>query len=353
MQDFHPISINRLIFELDSLTLNFDNESWENFRHFIKLLDSRDFSTVLVSDSIQGSDWQTYKRLSIIKSSGEHAFNNNSSLSHDDVFWFTERDSLQKELSNAKVKFAGGSSDTVQNGGLQYQNLYDVLQIFHPSKITTADLSVTISKLKQESEKVPLILGIGGPDECGHSFFVGELVDALEDQNLLVSSLDLTNVLGTEFQDYENSDRVKSNSYWRSVEIRNWIIDDVLIPYNQGKKIYIEHAPKFINDYNICDFPFFLAPEMILLVWGTTIFLPEFENLFDISFLLELSDKAATARMFAFDERENFDKAFIQTYKTKEGKYYSNYMKKFNVNERISYKINFDNFNAFRINELS
>ena len=145
MQDFHPISINRLIFELDSLTLNFDNESWENFRQFIKLLDSRDFSTVLVSDSIQGSDWQTYKGLSIIKSSGEDAFNNNSSLSHDDVFWFTERDSLQKELSNAKVKFAGGTSDTVQNGGLQYQNLYDVLQIFHPSKITTSDLSITLS----------------------------------------------------------------------------------------------------------------------------------------------------------------------------------------------------------------
>ena len=92
---------------------------------------------------------------------------------------------------------------------------------------------------------------------------------------------------------------------------------------------------------------------MILLVWGTTLFLPEFENLFDIRFLLELSDKAATARIFAFDERENFDKTFIETYKTKEGKYYTNYMTEYKVNEKIDYKINFDNFNAFRINELT
>ena len=34
------------------------------------------------------------------------------------------------------------------------------------------------------------MLGIGGPDECGHSFFVGELTDALEDQELLVSIID-------------------------------------------------------------------------------------------------------------------------------------------------------------------
>jgi len=197
------------------------------------------------------------------------------------------------------------------------------------------------------------MIGIGGPDECGHSFFVGELFDALEDQELLVSSLDLTKVLGTEFKNLDKPDREASSSLWRSYEIRDWVIDDVLIPYSQGKQVFIENSPEIIQGFEICTFPFFLAPEMILLVWGTTVFLPEFEKLIDLRLLLELSEKTAAARMFALDERENFDKSFIETYQMKEGKYYSDYLKKYEVEKQIDYRINFENFNAFSIKEQS
>ena len=90
---------------------------------------------------------------------------------------------------------------------------------------------------------------------------------------------------------------------------------------------------------------------MILLVWGTTIFLPEFEKLIDLRFLLELSEKTAAARMFAFDERENFDNSFIETYRSKEGKFYKEYMEKYEVQKQIDYRINFNNFNAYSIKE--
>ena len=95
-------------------------------------------------------------------------------------------------------------------------------------------------------------------------------------------------------------------------------------------------------------FPFFLAPEMVLLIWGTTIFLPEFENLFDIKILLELSEKTAAARMFGIDDRQNFDQKFVDAYSKKEGKFYSNYLIENNVIEKIDYRIDFNNFYAFR-----
>jgi uridine kinase len=351
MQEFHPSRIRQLVFELDSLTANFDQDAWDNFRQFLKIIDDRDFATILIADSIQASEWSSYEKLSVIKSTGEEAFNNNSSLSGADVFWFSEQASLQTKLSSANANFAGSTRETTENGGLQYQHLYDTLQIFNPSKITTTDLSTTLFKLKQDSEQVPLMLGIGGPDECGHSFFVGELFDALEDRELLVSSLDLSKVLGTEFQKHDKSDLESSSSLWRSIEIRDWLIDDVLSPYNQGKQVYIENPPENIKDYDICTFPLFLAPEMILLVWGTTIFLPEFEKLIDLRFLLELSEKTAAARMFALDERENFDKSFIETYHKQEGKYYKEYLEKFEVQKQLDYRINFDNFNAFSIKQ--
>ena len=200
MQNFHPNLIRLLVFDLDSLTANFDQESWDNFRQFLLMLDDRDFETLLISESIEASEWDSLAKLSVLQSTAENAFQNNPALSAKDVFWFSELPELQKKISRTSQNFAGSDSCTTQNGGLQYQHLHDMLQIFHPSRISAADLSANLFKLKQDSQQVPLMLGIGGPDECGHSFFVGELTDALEDQEQLVSIIDLSQVLGTEFQ---------------------------------------------------------------------------------------------------------------------------------------------------------
>ncbi|MBL4824481.1 MAG: hypothetical protein JKY07_04485 [SAR324 cluster bacterium] len=351
MKEFHPSHIRLLVFDLDSLTVKFDQEAWDKFRQFLGVFADRDFETVLIAESIQASEWNSYANLSVIQSTGTEAFKNNSSLSGENVFRFSEHPDLQIKLATSTKNFAGSIGQTAKNGGLQYQHLYDMLQIFHPSKITAEDLSATLFNLKQNSEQVPLMLGIGGPDECGHSFFVGELIDSLEDQGLLVSSLDLSQVLGTEFQQHDNSGTLSASSFWRSEKIRNWVIEDVLRPYSLGQQVYFENPPENIKDYEICTFPFFLAPEMILLVWGTTLFLPEFEKLIDLRFLLELSVKTAAARLFGLDDRENFDQSFIETYQQKEGKYYADYLTQYDVQNKIDYRINFENFNAFRRKE--
>jgi len=349
MKNFHPGDIKRLVFDIDSIAVDFDNEAWENFRKFIHILDDRDFEIVLIANSIELTSWEKFSRLSILQGNCEEAYQKNSSLSGPDVFWFSEQSSLQKKLSNSTRNFAGSNSQTLQIGGLQYQNLYDMLQVFHPSKITATNLSNTIFKLKHDSEHVPLVIGIGGPDDCGHSFFVGEFVDTLEDRELLVSCLDLSQVLGTEFKKNGEKDKNTCSSFWHSEEIRNWVIEDVLSPYYIGKQVYIENPPSILKEFDLTVFPFFLAPEMILLICGTTIFLPEFEKFLELGILLELSDKSAAARMFGLDDRQNFDDTFVETYLKKEGKHYSEYLNQNNVIKKIDYRIDFNNFNAFRI----
>ena len=352
MQNFHPNLIRLLVFDLDSLTANFDQDSWDNFRQFLLILNDRDFDTLLISESVEASDWESFSRLTVLQNKTENVFKNNPALLAKDVFWFSDKPKIQKMISHTSQNFAGSNGCTIQNGGLQYQHLLDMLQIFHPSRISAADLSENLFKLKCHSQQVPLMLGIGGPDDCGHSFFIGELTDALEDQKLLVSSLDLSDVLGTEFQNNTVSTEKLSSSLWRSEEIRDWVIEEVLLPYSQGQQVFFENTPQFIQDYELCTFPFFLAPEMILLIWGTTVFIPEFEKLIDIRVLLELSEKTAAARLLALDDRENFDQSFVETYLQKEGKYYAEYLLQYDVYNKIDYRINFENFNAFRLKEI-
>jgi len=351
MTNFHPSKIQRLVFDLDSISVDFDKEAWENFRNFISILEERDFETVLISKSIDVNDWKTFTRLSVLQSSCEEAYKKNSSLLEPDVFWVSENLSLQKKLSNSTRNFAGSNSLTLKNGGFKYQSIYDILQIFHPSKVTARDLSKDLVKLKVNSEKVPLVVGIGGPEECGHSFFIGELVETLEDREMLVSNIDLSLVLGSEFFKNDTSSKSAGNSFWHANEIREWLIGDILKPYSMGEKVFIENPPSFIKEFELTNFPFFLTPEMILLIWGTTIFLPELERFFDLKILLELSDKTATARMFGLDERQNFDEAFLETYLENDGKYYSEYLKQNNVITKMDYRIDFNNFYAFRFKE--
>ncbi len=89
---------------LDSLTANYDQESWDNFRQFLLMLDDRDFETLLISESIEASEWDSFSKLSVLQSTAENAFQNNPALSAKDVFWFSELPELQKRyLAPAKT----------------------------------------------------------------------------------------------------------------------------------------------------------------------------------------------------------------------------------------------------------
>ena len=66
MQDFHPNHIRLLVFDIDSLTVNFDQGSWDNFSQLLRVLDDRDFEIVLFSESLEFSEWYSYSKLTIL-----------------------------------------------------------------------------------------------------------------------------------------------------------------------------------------------------------------------------------------------------------------------------------------------
>ena len=118
MEDFHPNHIRLMVFDIDSLTVNFDQENWDNFRQFLRVLVDRDFEIVLISESIEYSDWKSYSKLSVLKYNTMEALQKNNTLTGNDVFWFTEQPELQTKLSKTTRNFAGSTCSTAQNGGM-------------------------------------------------------------------------------------------------------------------------------------------------------------------------------------------------------------------------------------------
>ena len=78
MKDFHPNHIRLLVFDVDSLTYNFDQENWENFKQFLRVLDDRDYEIALISESIEYSDWESYSKLFVLKSNTMEALQTNN-----------------------------------------------------------------------------------------------------------------------------------------------------------------------------------------------------------------------------------------------------------------------------------
>lgn len=344
MSSFHPNQIVSIVFDLNSLSPVFSDEDKKNFPPIIQVLSERDFNIFLISKDSPQMSWEHLVGVNWLKGNALDVIKKNRSLIGQDVFWITEEPRLHKELSQLNQLFAGCTPAVEKNGGMQYQYLQDILYVFHPSRYTAIELADQIAEIKNQAPKIPLIVGIGGPDECGHAYFVGELVDALENHDILVSGLDLTEILGTEFLLTSSQ-----QSYWRSPEIKDWFMEHVIRPYTQGSQVVVENEPQLIAPYEVSEFPFFVAPEMVLVIWGTTIFVPELKDAIDTHILLDLSLKAATARIYGLDNREDFDPRFIKTYQENEGKYYEEYLTQFQVPQTMEYMIDFDNFNAFRI----
>ena len=340
MDDFHPNQIKQLAFDLDSLGTELSGDRLLNFREILRTLDERGFHLLLLSEQPDLTSWGELDHLSVVKGSPQEVVSQNPQLQRPDTFWISHAPLALEWLADQQLPFGGGEEVVRAHGGLQYQYLNDLLEIFHPSRNTALDLAIRLRDLKDASPRMPLTLGIGGPEDCGHAFFVGELVEALEEFGLLVAGLDLTELLGLEFA---------NTGYWRSPEARSWVLDGILHPFSRGEVVVQEKSPSFLEAWEITPFPFYAPPEGLLLIWGSTLFLPDFENLFDLRLHLDVSPKEAASRLFEIDSRERFDDSFVESYLQREGHLYQSYLEEHQAEARFDFRINFDNYNAFRL----
>ncbi len=342
MPAFHPNHVNTLVFDLPSLTREFRKEDWGGFQEILSVLEQRGFRLYAVETEAPEGRWAGEPQVAYLSGATQELLQANPSLSAEGVFWVTDHVKTQAQLAEQNCWFAGGNSETEEADGLHFQHFSDLLEILHPSRASARDFAHLLVETKHHSPQLPLTVGIGGPDECGHAFVVAELVEALEELEQLVSGLDLTDLLGVEFEGQREA------RYWKSPKIRSWVLEDVLRPYSGGKQVVLESEPGFLEALEVTTFPFFAPPEGIMLVWGSPLFLPDFEQLIDLRVHLDLSPRTATARLFEIDEREEFDQSFIESYLQREGRLYQNYLKEFDVENQLDYRIDFENLNAFR-----
>ena len=335
--------VRHLVFDLNSLPAVCSKEELDSLKRILLVLLERDFQvTVIWEESDYPVEWRNQKELTVIRIPRDDAtlIFENQILFSPKYFWITENPTIQQHLEEHDRLFAYGNLTSEQVPGIHYEYLRDLLELFNPSQHTVMLLSEIIVELKSQAPQQPLIVGIGGPDECGHAYFIEALLEALENREILVEGLDLTELISTEFH---------TRHYWRSDEIEQWMMNECLLPFSEGHRVFMETPPAFLDPYETTIYPFFLAPEMILVVWGTALFLPQLQQIMDIGILLEMSPKAATARLFGLDERENFDPDLIRKYEKNDGRLYEYYLQKFKVREWVEQRVDFDNFRAFQL----
>ena len=159
--DFHPARVQTLVFDLDSLTGEFSQEQWENFRELLRVLQERDFHLVLLGEEISPNDWQQFLGISIVSGSPKSSGRRNPQLGQADHFWVTDRANLHAWLQDQSAHFASRQPVLVPNG-FCCPRIEDLLQIFHPSRNTTLEIAEQLLKSKQEAPSKPLLVGIGG-----------------------------------------------------------------------------------------------------------------------------------------------------------------------------------------------
>lgn len=343
MPAFHPNRVHTLVLDLPSLAQDFRQEDWGGFREILTIFEQRGFRLYAVETDAPEGRWSGSPQVAHLSGTPQELIQANPALSNEGVFWVTGHPEVQAQLAEGNCWFAGGNSEAEAADGLHFQHFSDLLEILHPSRASAQDFAHLLLEVKRHSPQLPLTIGVGGPDECGHAFVIAEIMEALEELGQLVSGLDLTELLGVEFEAQSEA------RYWKNPWMRSWVLEEVLRPYSNGKPVVIESEPGFLESLEVTTFPFFAPPEGIMLVWGVPLFLPDFEQLIDLRVHLDLSPRTATARLFEIDEREEFDKSFIESYQQREGRLYQNYLDEFGVENQLDYRIDFENLNAFRL----
>ena len=143
-QKFNPNTIIRLVFDLNSLHSISSEEGWSNFQAMVKIFDDRSYNTVLISQTVRVQDWQSHENVQVLHGTSLEMLEKNTNLDEPQVFWITDDSEIQSELHRRHRPFGGGTEKTLKHQGMQFQNLQDLLEVFHPSRNTSQEIAETV-----------------------------------------------------------------------------------------------------------------------------------------------------------------------------------------------------------------
>ena len=251
------------------------------------------------------------------------------------TLWVTEDRGLQKWVAEQgfPCAFREGSAALARRG-IRYGSLPDLGRLLDPSRRVLRDLSHWFRRRGAGAAGGPRLVGIGGPPLSDFQRFTVDLKGQLETEGLpLVELLDLSSFLKT-------SEEAAASPGWRNSAAGAWVVEEVLRPLKEGRRIYVETLPEGIPRDFEPHLPLFLSEVSVVLIFAEMVFTAEIAGLLDVSILLEVSPGETARRLYEIPAGQIFDPKFTAQYLAHEGRAYRNYLTAGGVAKKATIRIN-------------
>ena len=250
------------------------------------------------------------------------------------TLWVTEDRGLQKWIAEQgfPCAFRKGSA-ALERRGIRYGSLADLGQLLDPSRRVLRDLGHWFRRRGAGAAGGPRLVGIGGPPLSDFQRFTVDLKGQLETEGLpLVELLDLSSFL-------KNSEDADGSLGWRDAAAGEWIVEEVLRPLRDGRRVYVETLPQGIPRDFEPHLPLFLSEVSVVLIFAEMLFTAEIAGLLDVSILLEVSPGETARRLYEIPAGQRFDPKFTAQYLAHDGRPYRDYLLASGVAEKATIRI--------------
>ncbi|MDH4121404.1 MAG: hypothetical protein OEV94_06860 [Deltaproteobacteria bacterium] len=190
-----------------------------------------------------------------------------------------------------------------------------------------------------------MMVGIGGPPlSLYQQLSLGVIHQIERSSEYLVESLNLDPLLiGTA------EPKPNTPTGWLNPAYETWFSKSVWEPLTAGKEVFIERFPEDFPPEIQDQAPLFLTPDSLVIATGEMMFFEPFRSRLALGYLVEVTPKETTRRLFELGEDGTFDETFVQQYMTHEGARYQAYMEKERVKSWASRRVSGEHPGVFRL----
>lgn len=220
---------------------------------------------------------------------------------------------------------------------LALKRFSELAALLDPTQRTLREVARVVAAQRAASPGRALLVGIGGPPLGGMADFALRLKRELEDQDVDVANLlDLSAFLAAS----DDLPAPNPTAPWKDAQTEQWLLDQVVIPLAQGRRVYVERRPEAVPKDFDPHFPLFLPEDSVLLLFGELLFVVPLRERLHLSILLEVSPRETARRLYEIPPGEVFDQRFPDQYRKGQGAIYQAYLDANGVAARVDLRIN-------------
>lgn len=274
-------------------------------------------------------------------------------LIDEKTLWVTDDRQMQYWVEESQLPLIYLQGDySTQKNKMRVPRLSELSALLDPTGMVLSDVGGVVADLKRERNKIPILIGVGGPPRSGYQRFSLDLKNHLQDAGHdLVDLMDLSQLMVSQ-EDMIAENQFQSRDRIRP-EVETWISERLIKPLQGGRPVYYEEPdPALPKEFHI-HFPLYISNEAVLILFSDTLFIPPISHGLDLFVLLEVSDQETTRRLYEIPEGENFDPKFTNLFMEREGKFYNEYLRDNQVLQHAGIRIDANHEHAFFLNPKS